>query len=102
MAKQKNSRIEASKEEATVCFLEISVTICCDYLQKTAAVGLNEKDRGRMSMSTEQMAEVERLEEETKAKVRIFSYNFFYRSRYIYTCCYYGSLREAGLIVRYR
>jgi hypothetical protein len=28
-----------------------------------------------MSMSTEQMAEVERLEEETKAKVRIFAYH---------------------------
>ncbi len=55
-------------------FLEISVTICSDYLQETAAVGLNGKDRARMSMSTEQMAEVERLEEETKAKVRIFSY----------------------------
>ncbi len=64
----------ASKEESTVRFLETLITICCDYLQKTAAVGLNEKDRARMSMTTEQMAEVERLEEETKAKVRIFSY----------------------------
>jgi hypothetical protein len=61
----------ASKEEAT-----FSRNISCDdYLQETAAVGLNEKDRARMSMSTEQMAEVERLEEETKAKVRIFSYH---------------------------
>jgi hypothetical protein len=60
------------KEEAS--FSRKSVTICRDYLHKTAAVGLNEKDRARMSMSTEQMAEVERLEEETKAKVRIFSY----------------------------
>ncbi len=60
----------ASKEEG-----EISVTICCDYLQKAAAVGLNEKNFATMSMSTEQMAEVERLEEETKAKVRIFSYH---------------------------